>query len=267
MQNYELDRIDTKPPKDLNKDDIKQETIALQLELGELQNMMYAEGKWAVLVVLQGPDASGKTGAIKAFTDVHPMGLNVKSFKKPSVEEMSHDYLWRVHQKLPAKGMIHVFDRSHYEEVLITRVNGWIDDETAHKRFGHINDFERMLTDCGTVILKFYLHVEEEERQARFFERLSEPKKNWKYSEEDLAIFKQWPAYKKAYEDVLSNCGPKIPWIVVPSDKNWYKEYLIAKTTVEAMRNLKMSYPKPDIDMENADVMELFRKFGKKKED
>ncbi|QQS27956.1 MAG: polyphosphate kinase [Sphingobacteriales bacterium] len=267
MKTYDLDKISTLPPKELNKEDIKQEAIELQEELADLQNMMFAEGKWAVLVVLQGPDASGKTGAVKAFTEVHPMGINVRSFKKPSSEELSHDYLWRVHQKTPAKGLIHIFDRSHYEDVLITRVNGWIDDETAHQRFRHINDFERLLKDCGTIVLKFYLHVQEEERQKRFFERLTEPKKNWKYSPEDLVIFNQWPEYKKAYENVLAHCGEDNPWTIVPSDKNWYKEYLIAKTTVEAMRKLNMKYPKTEIDMNNPHVQELFRKFGNKKED
>ncbi|HRI27358.1 MAG TPA: polyphosphate kinase [Chitinophagales bacterium] len=262
MSKIDLSKISTDPPKDADKEAIKAATEKLKSEIADLQNLMFAEGKWALLVVLQGPDASGKTGAIKVFGEVHPMGIKVKSFKKPSTEEASHDYLWRVHKETPAKGMIQVFDRSHYEEVLITRVNGWVSDETAQKRFRHLNEFERLLNDCGTKVLKFYLHVAEEERQKRFFERLTEPAKNWKYSPEDLTIFKQWPQYQKAYEDVLENCGPDNPWHIVPSDKNWYKEYFIALKTVETMRSLNMKYPQTPIDMNNPDVQELFEKFG-----
>ncbi|OWY21599.1 polyphosphate kinase [Sphingobacteriales bacterium UPWRP_1] len=265
MSKFNLNKIDTAPPAHADKDKIKAETEKLKQEIGELQNLMFAEGKWAILVVLQGPDASGKTGAIKVFDNVHPMGIRVKSFKKPTPDEIAHDYLWRVHANTPAKGMIQVFDRSHYEEVLITRVNGWVDDATAHKRFRHLNEFERLLDDCGTKVLKFYLHVNEEERQERFFERITEPEKNWKYSPEDLVIFKQWPQYQKMYEDVLTNCGPDNPWIIVPSDKNWYKEYLIAKTVVNTMRNLNMKYPETKVDMNDPNVQELFAKFGNRK--
>lgn len=265
MSKYDLDKISTLPPKGIKKDQAKKEIALLKHEISEMQNLMFAEGKWAILVVLQGPDASGKTGAIKVFSDVHPMGLRVKSFKKPTPDEAAHDYLWRVHENTPPKGLIQIFDRSHYEEVLITRVNGWVDDETAHKRFRHLNEFERILDDCGTKVLKFYLHVAEEERQNRFFERIIEPKKNWKYSPDDLTIFKQWPQYKQAYEDVFKHCGPANPWIIVPSDKNWYKEYVILKTVVETMRSLNMKYPQTIVDMNDPNVQELYIKFSNKK--
>lgn len=258
---YDLLEIATTAPKNLSKKETKKKTKAYIERLSELQNLLYAESKHSLLIVFQGMDASGKGGAVrKVFSAVNPMGVKVTGFKAPSKEELSHDYLWRIHQEMPAKGMIQIFDRSHYEDVLVTRVNGWVDDETAHKRFKHINDFEDMLQDCGTQIIKFYLHVSEAEQRERFYERLTMSHKHWKYSQEDLEKAKQWPAYRKAYQDVLEHCGPKTPWTIVPTDNNWYKEYFVAKTIVEKLESLNMAYPKGEIDVNTPEAKDLIEK-------
>ncbi len=263
MSKINLLGISSLPPQDLDKEVIKDETRALIKKLDELQNLMFAEGKHSLLVVLQGMDASGKSGAVrKVFRYVNPMGVRVHSFKKPTKLEMAHDMLWRVHEVVPSKGMIQVFDRSHYEEVLITRVEGWCDDETAMKRFAHINNFERLLQDYNTHILKFYLHISEEKQQASFYERMTDPRKNWKYGPEDIDKAKKWPAYRSAYEDVFKYCSPEsCPWIIVPSDKNWYKEYVVAKTIVQTLESLNMQYPKASIDVNDPDVRKILDQF------
>jgi PPK2 family polyphosphate:nucleotide phosphotransferase len=213
-------------------------------ELDELQNLLFAQAKHCVLVVIQGMDASGKDGAIKnVFGTLNPQGVQVKSFKAPSEEELAHDFLWRVHKAAPGKGMIQVFNRSHYEDVLITRVHKWIDDETAQKRMKAINQFESLLTEHNsTEILKFYLHVSKEEQHERLEERISDARKQWKYNENDFNEAKLWDDYMKAYEDCFENCD-KVPWIIVPADQNWYKEYVIADALLQTLKKLKMQYP------------------------
>jgi polyphosphate kinase 2 (PPK2 family) len=169
--------------------------------------------------------------------------VDVKSFKEPVGDELTHDFLWRVHLQAPAMGMMKIFNRSHYEDVLITRVHGWIDDETAMKRMKAINDFEELLVKHNnTVILKFYLHVSPEEQKERLEERKSDPTKMWKYNKKDFIEEKLWNKYMKAYEDCFEYCD-KVPWIIVPSDQNWYKEYIIASTLRDALLDLKMKYP------------------------
>jgi PPK2 family polyphosphate:nucleotide phosphotransferase len=242
-----LKETSTKAPKELDKKQTKEETARLLKELDGLQNLLYAEGKHAVLVILQGMDASGKDGAInKVFGQLNPQGIMVKSFKTPTEEELHHDFLWRIHQHAPAKGMIEVFNRSHYEDVLITRVHGWCDDATAKRRFRAINDFERLLSEHNsTIIFKFYLHISREEQADRFREREEEPSKQWKYNEKDYAEAKLWDDYMKMYEDVFEHCR-EIPWTIVPSDQNWYKEFVIAKAVVDTLRSLDMKYPQLD---------------------
>ncbi|MGZ3922972.1 MAG: PPK2 family polyphosphate kinase [Flavisolibacter sp.] len=239
-----LKDISTKAPKDLDKKETKDQTLGLLEELNELQNRLYAEAKHSVLIILQGMDASGKDGAIKnVLGDLNPMGINVTSFKTPTPEELKHDFLWRVHQHTPEKGMIGVFNRSHYEDVLITRVHKWCDDATAKKRFKAINNFEKLLEDHNsTSIFKFYLHISPEEQQQRFKERMEDPAKTYKYNENDFKEASLWDEYRKMYEDVFDNCE-EVPWTIVPADQNWYKEYLIAKTIVKALRELDMKYP------------------------
>ena len=239
-----LSEISTRAPKELDKKETKAETEKMQGELCDLQNVLYAENKHSILIILQGMDASGKDGAIKkVFSNVNPQGVSVRSFKAPTELELSHDFLWRVHQNAPAKGMIMIFNRSHYEDVLITRVHKWCDDKTAELRFDAINNFEELLTlHNNTLIFKFYLHISQEEQQERLNERLDDETKQWKYNEKDFEESKLWDQYMMMYEDVFENCNA-IPWVIVPADQNWYKEYIITKTLVTALRELKMEYP------------------------
>ncbi len=241
---YQLSEIATRAPKDLQKEEVKKETEKLLEELDELQNLLYAEAKHSVLVVLQAPDAGGKDGAIrKVFGRINPQGVRVQSFKVPTEEELAHDFLWRIHQHVPQRGMIQIFNRSHYEDVLVTRVHGHINDEVAHRRFKTINHFERMLLEeNNTQVLKFYLHISPEEQRERLEERMNIPRKMWKYNPGDFKEAEHWDEYQKAYEDIFEHCN-EIPWTIVPSDQNWYKEHLIASKLHETLTGLKMEYP------------------------
>lgn len=244
MPEYNLNKISTRAPKDLDKDEVKEEIEDIVTELNDLQNLLYAEGKNSLLVVLQGLDASGKDGTIrKVFGRMNPQGVDVVSFKVPTEEEASHDFLWRIHKAAPPKGRIQIFNRSHYEDVLVTRVHGWCDDKTAKKRMECINDFEKLLIQHNnTHILKFYLHVSAEEQQERLQERLKDPTKMWKYNARDFEEAGLRDKYYKMYEDCFKNCNDP-EWIIVPADQNWYKEYLIAKTVRDTLRSLDMKYP------------------------
>lgn len=244
MSLEKLDKIDTRAPKDFDKIITKEKTKGILTELNGLQNLLYAEAKHSLLVVIQGMDASGKDGVIRnVFGSLNPQGVTVKSFKTPSSDELSHDFLWRIHIHTPSKGMIQLFNRSHYEDVLITRVHKWCDDETAFKRMKAINHFEDLLVQHNdTRILKFYLHISPEEQQERLNERIKDPSKQWKYNENDFAESKLWDVYMKMYEDCFEECN-KVPWIIVPSDQNWYKEFLIASNVLETLKSLDMQYP------------------------
>ena len=244
MAKIKLGDISTRAPKDFDKQDTKEKIIKLTDELNALQNLLYAEGKHSVLIVIQGMDASGKDGIIRnVFGKLNPQGVAVHSFKAPTAEELSHDFLWRVHCHAPSKGMIQLFNRSHYEDILITRVHKWCDDETARKRMKAINNFEKLLAEHNnTIVLKFYLHISPEEQQERLQERIKDPAKQWKYNENDFAEAKLWNEYMNAYEDCFENCSD-IPWTIVPSDQNWYKEYVIAKQLRNALADLKMQFP------------------------
>ena len=244
MSKINLSQLDTRAPGDIDKRETKEKTTAILQQLDDLQNLLFAESKHSVLVVIQGMDGSGKDGVIRnVFTSMNPQGVNVKSFKVPTEEEMAHDFLWRVHQHAPAKGMIQLFNRSHYEDILITRVHKWCDDETAKKRMKAINDFEKLLQEYNhTHILKFYLHISPEEQQKRLKERMQDPAKMWKYNENDFEEAKLWDIYMQMYEDCFENCNI-IPWTIVPSDQNWYKEYIIASALRDTLAGLKMQYP------------------------
>ncbi|CAL1521468.1 PPK2 family polyphosphate kinase [Chitinophaga sp. MM2321] len=245
MSKIRLSTISTTAPKKLDKEKIKAETREILIELDELQNLLYAQHKYSVLMVIQGMDASGKDGVIKNVTGtLNPQGCTVRSFKAPSTEEAEHDFLWRIHMHAPGKGMIQVFNRSHYEDILIQRVHKWIDDKIAFKRMRAINDFEKLLSVHNeTRILKFYLHVSPEAQQQRLVERTEDPRKMWKYNENDLAEAKLWDKYMDVYEDAFNHCND-IPWIIVPADHNWYKEYVIALTLRDTLKSLKMKYPR-----------------------
>ncbi len=244
MGKIKLSEISTRAPKDLDKKETKEKMDAILQELDELQNLLFAESKHAVLVVVQGMDGSGKDGVVKnVLGNMNPQGVIVKSYKAPTPEELSHDFLWRIHQHAPAKGMIQVFNRSHYEDILITRVHKWCNDETANKRMEAINDLEKLLVEHNnTHILKFYLHISPEEQQTRLTERMKDPAKMWKYNENDFAEAKLWDIYMQMYEDCFNNCD-KPAWTIVPSDQNWYKEYLIAVQLRDLLKSLDMQFP------------------------
>ena len=244
MSVIKLSEISTRAPKGLDKINTKEKTATIIKELDELQNLLFAEAKHSVLVVIQGMDGSGKDGVIRnVMGNMNPQGVTVKSYKAPTAEELSHDFLWRIHSHAPAKGMIQVFNRSHYEDVLISRVHKWCDDETARKRINAINDFEKILQDHNnTHILKFYLHISPEEQHERLSERMKDPTKMWKYNEKDFDEAKLWDIYMQMYEECFNNCMTP-EWTIVPADQNWYKEYLIALQLHDLLKGLNMQFP------------------------
>ncbi len=244
MARITLADISTRAPKDLDKGETEEKTENILVELNELQNLLYAESKHSVLVVLQGMDASGKDGVIRdVFGRFNPQGVTVRSFKVPTPEEYAHDFLWRIHQHAPAKGMIQLFNRSHYEAILVTRVYKWCDDELAKKKMKAINDFEELLqVHNNTHILKFYLHISPEEQHQRLTERMHNPSKMWKYNEKDFEEAKLMDVYLQMYEEAFENCNA-VPWTIVPSDQNWYKEYIIATALHQLLKGLDMQYP------------------------
>ena len=238
-----LTTISTMSPKELDKAQTEKETKALLEQIVEYQQVFYAEKKHSLLIVFQGMDTSGKDNVIKkVFSGLNPLGCRAVGFKAPTEEEYAHDFLWRIHQHTPPKGIIQLFDRSHYEDVLVPRVEGWIDHEAVKRRLEHINNFERLLQDSGTTILKFYLHISKEKQKERLEERKTNPKKMWKNDPNDSKVSAEWDAYMKAYEDVFEHCNT-IPWTIVPSDHRWYKDYIVAKATCNAMEAMKLSYP------------------------
>jgi PPK2 family polyphosphate:nucleotide phosphotransferase len=237
---------------DRDKDSALAKTAELRLELDELQELLYAENKRKLLVVLQAMDTAGKDGTIRSvFSGVNPQGVKVASFKVPSPVEMAHDYLWRIHAQTPGNGEIVVFNRSHYENLLVVRVHNLAPEETWKKRFDHINEFERMLADEGTTILKFFLHIDLKTQKERLEERLDDPKKQWKLSASDLPERKLWPQYMLAYEDVLSKTSTKYaPWYIVPANHNWYRNLVVASVIVDALKEMNPQFPQPTEDIE-----------------
>jgi len=214
--------------------------------LAALHDLLYAEHKRSLLIVLQGMDAAGKDGAIKhVMSGVNPQGCTVTSFKQPSTAELDHDFLWRVHAAVPAKGTIGIFNRSHYEDVLIARVHKLVTPAVWKQRYGQINDFERMLTENNVHILKFFLHISKGEQGERFDRRLHDPRKNWKASAADFAERELWDDYQAAYEDAIEKCSTKeAPWYVIPSDHKWFRNHAIAEIVVHALESFKMRYPR-----------------------
>ena len=213
--------------------------------LDQLQERLYANGTRALLIVLQGMDTSGKDGTIRSvMSGVNPQGCRVVSFKSPSSEELSHDFLWRVHQKAPAKGEIGIFNRSHYEDVLITRVHGWISDKVAKRRFNQIKEFEELLTENGTTILKCFLHISKDEQKIRLEERICDPEKRWKWSSGDLEERKLWDEYMTAFEEVIAATSTDLaPWHIVPANRKWYRNLVVAELVVQALTAMKLSTP------------------------
>lgn len=225
--------------------------IALREELIEWQRRLYADDRHKLLIIFQAMDAGGKDGAIgKVFRGVNPQGVRVHSFKGPSTEELAHDFLWRIHQRVPPRGMIGVFNRSHYEDVLIVRVDSLVPESVWRPRYRLINDFEKHLTETGTTILKFYLHISNEEQRERLQARLNEPDKNWKFSVDDLEKRKQWGAYMEAYDEMLERTSTSYaPWYIIPSDQKWYRDLALAEVIVGTLRRLDPRYPAPKMDL------------------
>jgi PPK2 family polyphosphate:nucleotide phosphotransferase len=229
----------------------KDELEKLNTQLEQLQELLYAEHKHKLLVVLQGMDTSGKDGVIRhVFDGVNPQGVRVASFKVPTAEELDHDYLWRVHKQTPGRGEMVIFNRSHYEDVLVVRVHELVSEKVWKLRYRQINDFERTLVEEGTTILKFFLHIDLDEQKERLEARLQDPTKQWKFNLGDLGERKLWPQYTKAYEDVLTKTSTKwAPWYIVPANRKWYRNLVIATVLVETLKELKMAYPQPKDDL------------------
>ena len=235
----------------LSKKKAEKEIERLRTELAELQELLYADGRFAVLVVLQGMDTSGKDGTIRhVFQGVNPQGVRVASFKVPTPLELRHDFLWRVHRQAPAKGEIVIFNRSHYEDVLVARVHGLVPKKVWKARYAQINAFEHELVEQGVTVLKFFLHVSAKEQAQRLRERRDDPAKRWKFSEADVKERQYWPRYVAAYREALEKTSTAwAPWFVVPADHRWYRNVVVSTVLVRALRSLGLRYPEPTIDL------------------
>lgn len=217
----------------------------LRAELQELQKVLYAQNKQRVLVVLQAMDTGGKDGCIKnVFSRIDPQGIHVCSFKKPSEEELAHDFLWRIHSKVPANGQLVIFNRSHYEDIIAVRVKQILPEAVWSRRYRHVVEFERMLAEEGTTIVKIFLHLCKAEQKKRLETRLASPEKYWKFHPEDLKDRKLWHEFMVAYEDVISRTStPHAPWYVVPANRKWYRDLCVARIMVDTLKSLRMEYP------------------------
>jgi len=240
--------------KDRHEDhkDALEEIARYQQSLRELQDVLLAERRCSVLICLQAMDTGGKDGTISHFLSaMNPMGCRAVAFREPSVEELQHDFLWRIHRAAPARGEVAIFNRSHYEDVLVARVHKLVPKDVWSARYDRINAFEQGLADQGTHILKFYLHISKAEQLARFKERLDDPTKQWKISEADYTERKFWDDYMAAYEDIFFRCSTEhAPWFVIPADHKWFRNLAVARIVVEYMNGLNLKYPKPTVDLE-----------------
>ena len=259
-----LDDLPTRSDGSIEKADGKAQLAQLAVQLSGLQELLYAEHRQKVLIVLQGMDTSGKDSTIRhVFGDVNPQGTKVFNFKQPTPKELDHDYLWRVHQNTPGSGEIVIFNRSHYEDVLVVRVHELVAKSVWEKRYDQINDFERLLAQEGTTILKFCLHVSKEEQAERFLARLDEPSKHWKFNPGDLEEREYWKDYMAAYEDMVNRTSTDwAPWYVIPSDQKWYRNLVIAETILKKLESLDMQFPKevPDIEKYRGILEEMVAK-------
>ena len=226
-------------------------------QLDKLQYLLYAESRRAVLVVLQAMDAGGKDGTIRhVMSGLNPQGCRVTSFKQPSTEELAHDFLWRIHQAVPRKGEIGIFNRSHYEDVLVVRVHDLVPKETWSQRYDQINEFEKHLAESGISVLKFFLHISKDEQRKRFQSRVDDPTKLWKFSEADIAERKHWDDYTQAYEDALSRCSTKCaPWYIIPANHKWFRDLAVAQVITDTLENFDMKFPKPTIDVSRIKIV------------
>jgi PPK2 family polyphosphate:nucleotide phosphotransferase len=244
MKKVELNKINTVASKDVDKDELKKELWSLHKKMFALQHLFYANANRSMLIIFQGMDTSGKDGTIRhVFSCVNPLGVHATSFTAPCDKERVHDFLWRIYQRLPEKGAIQIFNRSHYEDILVPTVHQVVDEKLIERRYDYINSFERQLQDSGTIILKFYLHISKNEQKKRLEERQTDPLKKWKYKDSDGEESKKWDLYMETYEKIINRCGPDIPWHIIPADDKWYRNYLVAKTIVKKLESLKMEFP------------------------
>ena len=240
----ELKGFSTKAPDNIEREVVSEELKKLQERMFKIQNLLYANNNHSLLIILQGLDASGKDSTIKhVFSCVNPMGCNVKSFKKPTEEEQRHGFLWRIYKNLPARGMIQIFNRSHYEDILVPTVHETHERSVIEHRYAYINTFEQHLQKNNTIILKYFLNVSQRHQLDKLDRRLSDPTRRWKYDKADTKEQKNRDAYLKVYRKIFKRCSPQIPWEVIPADQKWYRNYLIAKSVVNKLESLNMTYP------------------------
>lgn len=244
---FKLSKFKTTANEDIiDKQEAKDKLVTLTEELVDLQRKFYAQAKNGLLIVFQAMDTGGKDGVIRrVFGPLNPQGVGVTPFKRPTDHELSHDYLWRIHPHVPAKGMIRIFNRSHYEDVLVHRVHKLISKKTLEQRYHQLNDFERYLAENDVVILKFFLHISKDKQKERLESRLQNPDKRWKFETNDLKERGFWDKYQEAYEVMIDKCSaPHAPWYVVPSDSKWYRDWVVAETVRQTLKDLKPEYPK-----------------------
>ncbi len=257
-QNEKLSKIKASPWDDLpeSKSEALAELSELHIRLGDLQQRFHVDRRHKLLIILQGMDTSGKGGTVKhVFRGVNPQGVHVAAFETPTSREVAHDFLWRVHHRTPANGEIMIFDRSHYEDVLAVRVNKLKPESIWKKRYRHINDFERLLVDENTIILKFFLHIDRATQKQRLQERLDVPAKHWKFDESDLVARSKWDAYEAAHEEVFEKTSkPDAPWYVIPANKKWARNLLVARIVVARLDELHLSYPKVNFDPSQIEI-------------
>ena len=234
------------------KSDAESELVRCQEELATLQEMLHAARDQALLIVLQGIDAGGKDGTIKHVMGAfNPQGVQVTAFKAPSEEELAHDFLWRVHRVAPPMGVVGIFNRSHYEDVLVARVKNLVDRRVWKRRYEHINDFARLLVESKVTIVKFFLHISKAEQAARLRDRLTDPHKNWKIAASDLEDRKLWDRYQEAFDEMLTRCNTAYaPWHVIPADKKWFRNLAVSRILVERMKRMKLRFPDPPPDLD-----------------
>lgn len=258
LKDYDPDETGDYKKNDQGKGRAKSKTSALIARLDGLQERLYANGNRALLLVLQGMDTSGKDGTIKhVMSGVNPQGCKVVAFKTPSKDELARDFLWRVHREAPPKGFIGIFNRSHYEDVLITRVHGWIPDKVVKQRFNQIKEFEELLNENGTAIVKFFLHISKDEQKKRLEARIHDPEKRWKWNSGDLEERKLWEDYLHAFEDVISATSTECaPWYIVPANRKWYRNLVVADRVVKVLEDMKLKSP-PEPEGVNFDKLKI----------
>jgi PPK2 family polyphosphate:nucleotide phosphotransferase len=249
--NISLKDFDPDCHEGLDKERTREKTRELCEKIGDLQRLLYAESNHSLLILLQGMDTSGKDGTVKHVLDaVNPAGVETANFKAPSKEDLAHDFLWRIHKAVPRYGNIGIFNRSHYEDVLIARVMKLVPEKTWKARYAQIKAFEKCLVENNVVLLKFFLHISKDEQAERLEARLDEPRKNWKFDPDDLKMRAHWKDFMRAYEDAINNCStPRAPWHIVPANKKWYRDYVVAGIVVKALEKLRLKWPRPACDL------------------